>query len=83
MKKINNLYPYICDFNVILDMTYNVCSKVKNKKKVDSFERYICEHLFNIKKRLIFDLSLKPRLSKDFAQNYHFHLERFLHLQRD
>ena len=52
MKKINNLYPYICDFNVIIDMTYNVCSKVKNKKKVDSFERYICEHLFNIKKRL-------------------------------
>ena len=52
MKRANNLYPFLCEFNVILNMTYNVCKRVKNKKKVDRFESFISEHLYHIKTRL-------------------------------
>lgn len=52
MKRVANLYEFICEFNVILNMTYSVCGRVKNKKKVDIFETYMSEHLYNIKNRL-------------------------------
>ena len=52
MKKQNNLYSDTCDFNNIIDMTDKVCSRVRNKKKVDIFEKYKSEHIYNIYKRL-------------------------------
>ena len=52
MKRLNNLYKDICNINNIIDMTDSVCKRVRNKKKVDKFEKYKMEHIFNIYKRL-------------------------------
>lgn len=52
MKRYNNLYKEACDINNIIDMTNKICNTVKNKRKVDKFETYKSEHIYNIKKRL-------------------------------
>ena len=52
MKRSNNLYKEACDFNNIVKMTNKICYTVKNKRKVNWFEIYKTEHLYNIKKRL-------------------------------
>ena len=52
MKKYNNLYNEVTKLDNIINMTNKVCSRVKNKNKVDMFERYKVEHIYNIKKRL-------------------------------
>ena len=52
MKRVNNIYKDICDLNNIINMTNIVCKNSKNKKKVNNFEKYKCEHIVNIKNRL-------------------------------
>lgn len=52
MKRYNNLYNKLCDIDNIIDMVDSVCKRVKNKHKVDVFETYKAEHIYNIKKRL-------------------------------
>ena len=52
MKRQNNLYKFVCDFNNIVDMTDKVCSRVRNKRKVNIFETYKSEHIYNIYRRL-------------------------------
>ena len=52
MKRQNDLYSAVCKADNIFDMTNKVCGKVRNKRKVNLFETYKSEHLFNIKKRL-------------------------------
>ena len=52
MKRKNNIYPYIIDINNIIEITNHVIKKCKNKKKVDFFESYKMEHIYNIKMRL-------------------------------
>ena len=52
MKRQNNLYKDICKIENIIKMTDKVCSKVRNKKKVDKFESYKMEHIINIYNRL-------------------------------
>ena len=52
MKRQNNLYKDICKIENIIKMTDKVCSKVRNKKKVDKFESYKVEHIINIYNRL-------------------------------
>ncbi len=52
MKRQNNLYSIVCDFNNIIKMTDKVCSRVRNKRKVCIFESYRAEHIYNIYYRL-------------------------------
>lgn len=52
MKRLNNLYNDACKFENIVKMTNKVCIRVKNKEKVNKFENYKAEHIFNIYKRL-------------------------------
>ena len=52
MKRLNNLYKEACKLDNIVKMTNKVCTKVKNKDKVNKFETYKSEHIFNIYKRL-------------------------------
>ncbi len=52
MKRLNNLYEEVCKLDNIIKMTDKVCSKVRNKKKVDKFESYKMEHILNIYNRL-------------------------------
>lgn len=52
MKRLNNLYKETYDLDNIIDMTNKVCSKVRNKNKVNKFELYKSEHIINIKNRL-------------------------------
>ena len=52
MKRSNNLYKEICDLNNIISMTNKVCTRVRNKNKIDKFELYKMEHVYNIYKRL-------------------------------
>ena len=52
MKRYNNLYKEACDIDNIINMTNKICNTVKNKRKVDRFETYKSEHIYNIKKRL-------------------------------
>lgn len=63
MKRVNNLYKDISNFNNIIDMSYKVCKRVRNKKKVDKFESFYSEHIYHIYNRL---------KNKDFnIGNYH------------
>lgn len=52
MKRLNNLYKDTYDLENIINMTNKVCSKVRNKNKVNKFELYKSEHIINIKNRL-------------------------------
>ncbi len=52
MKRSANLYSEVCDLENIISMTEKVCKTVRNKKKVNIFETYKVEHIYNIKKRL-------------------------------
>ncbi len=52
MKRLNNLYEEACKLDNIVKMTNKVCTKVKNKDKVNKFETYKSEHILNIYKRL-------------------------------
>lgn len=52
MKRIGNIYPNISDFYHIISITDRICSSVRNKKKVDRFESFKIEHIYNIYKRL-------------------------------
>lgn len=52
MKRQNNLYQQACDFNNIVKMTDKICSRVRNKRKVNIFETYKSEHIYNIYQRL-------------------------------
>ena len=48
MKRLNNLYEEACKLDNIVKMTNKVCTKVKNKEKVNKFETYKSEHILNI-----------------------------------
>lgn len=52
MKRLSNLYENCYDIVNILSIADKVCSKVRNKEKVDRFETYKAEHIINIKNRL-------------------------------
>ena len=52
MKRKTNLYNEICKLDNIIFMTNMVCKNSKNKKKVNTFEKYKIEHIVNIKNRL-------------------------------
>ena len=52
MKRLNNLYKEVCKLDNIVKMTNKVCTRVRNKNKVDKFETYKIEHIFSIYKRL-------------------------------
>ena len=52
MKRVGNLYQDISCFYHIVAMTDKVCITVRNKKKVDNFESFKSEHIYNIYKRL-------------------------------
>ena len=52
MKRVGNLYQDISNFYHIVGMTDKVCKSVRNKKKVDNFESFKSEHIYNIYKRL-------------------------------
>ena len=52
MKRVDNLYKDIANFYSIYDMTNNVCTSVRNKKKVDKFETFKMEHVYHIYNKL-------------------------------
>ena len=52
MKRLNNLYYETCKLENIIQMTNKVCTRVKNKEKVNKFENYKSEHIYSIYKRL-------------------------------
>ena len=52
MKRQNNLYKEICKLENIVLMTDKVCTRVRNKEKVNKFETYKMEHILSIYKRL-------------------------------
>ena len=52
MKRVNNLYESCYDINNIFNVANRVCTRVKNKDKVDNFEMYKSEHIINIHNRL-------------------------------
>ena len=52
MKRQNNLYSNVCNFDNIVKITNKVCSRVRNKRKVCIFETYKTEHIYNIYQRL-------------------------------
>ena len=56
MKRVNNIYYRIYDINNIITTCNKVCSKVKNKEKVDRFESFKAEHIINIQNRLKFKI---------------------------
>lgn len=49
---MNNLYKDACNIDNIINKTNKICTTVKNKNKIDRFESYKAEHIYNIKKRL-------------------------------
>lgn len=48
MKRLNNLYENIYDFNNILSCFNEVCRNTKNKNKVNKFKNYKCIHISRI-----------------------------------
>ena len=52
MKRLNNIYDNVYNLDNIIKMTDKVCSKVRNKDKVNKFETYKSEHIINIYNRL-------------------------------
>lgn len=53
MKKKNNLYNKITDLDVIMDMYDHVIrSNTKNKEKIETFENYYSENIYQIKDEL-------------------------------
>ncbi len=52
MKRLNNLYEEVCKLDNIIKMTDKVCTRVRKKNKVNKFENYKMEHIYNIYKRL-------------------------------
>ena len=52
MKRTNNLYKEVTNIDNIIKMTNKVCSRVKNRRKVNNFETYKMEHICNIKRKL-------------------------------
>lgn len=52
MKRLNNLYEEACKLDNIIEMTGIVCTRVRNKNKVNKFENYKMEHIYSIYKRL-------------------------------
>ena len=48
MKRVNNIYKIICDFNVIIDMYNQVRKTVKNKSKIIRFEDFYTYNINNI-----------------------------------
>lgn len=53
MKRVSNIYHKVYDIDNINKMCDLVCSKVKNKEKVEKFMLYKAEHIINIKNKLI------------------------------
>ncbi len=49
MKRVNNLYPKICELDNIIKYSNLICSKTKNKRKVELFEEYYSENIFLIR----------------------------------
>lgn len=47
MKRVNNIYNKICDFNIIIDMYKTVRKTVKNKSKIIRFDEF---YTYNINK---------------------------------
>jgi len=52
MKRYNNLYHFITEYPNIEEMAHYVCSKTKNKNKVNKFELYFAENIYNIRNTL-------------------------------
>ena len=52
MKRLNNLYEEACKLDNIIEMTNKVCTRVRNKNKVNKFENFKSEHIYSIYKRL-------------------------------
>ena len=52
MKRLNHLYDQCLELDNIYSIAHKVCSKVKNKDKVNRFETYMAEHVTNIYNRL-------------------------------
>ncbi|MBR3230164.1 MAG: RNA-directed DNA polymerase [Bacilli bacterium] len=52
MKRLDNLYKEACKLDNIIEMTNKVCTRVRNKNKVNKFENYKMEHIYSIYKRL-------------------------------
>ena len=48
MKRINNIYDKICDFDTIIDMYKAVKKSVKNKSKIIRFEEFKTYNINNI-----------------------------------
>ncbi len=48
MKRKNNLYPNIYDYNNIIQAYNEVCKNTKNKKKVEFFKEYKCLYIYQI-----------------------------------
>jgi len=50
MKRYNNLYNYICNIDVIMDMYDNVVAKnTKNKSKIEKFDKFYSINIVKIK----------------------------------
>ena len=52
MKRVSNLYHKVYDIDNINKMCDLVCSKVKNKEKIEKFMLYKSEHIINIRNKL-------------------------------
>lgn len=52
MKRYKNLYSDICNLNNIIDVTNNVLTNTKNKRRVNKFNEYKCVNISNIYKTL-------------------------------
>lgn len=48
MKRINNIYENICDFDTIMSMYKTVKKTVKNKSKIIRFEEFYTYHINTI-----------------------------------
>lgn len=53
MKRVSNIYYKVYDIDNINKMCDLVCSKVKNKEKVERFMLYKSEHIINIRNKLM------------------------------
>lgn len=53
MKRVSNIYHKVYNIDNINKMCDLVCSKVKNKEKVEKFMLYKSEHIINIRNKLI------------------------------
>lgn len=52
MKRVGDLYNSVTNIDDIIEMTNKILSRTRNKKKVETFEKYKMEHICNIKRRL-------------------------------